>query len=132
MNNLGAALLAIPLSILIFIGFILPFHPEYQDAVRKQQNEARQAALVQESLDGDVSSCLKTQSAWKCFVKLDQMDAATPVPPEAGASRTRRLAAAVPAKDVLAFCLEPRKVDCATRMVGKGWSADDLTSAMKD
>ncbi len=126
----GAALAAAPVALLVYFSFILPFDPEFQDEVRKDREATRQARLVQENLNDDVSSCLKSESAWQCFIKLSKMDIASPVAREAGASRTQRLANTVSADVVLAFCLEPRKVDCATRMVGKGWSDRDLKSAI--
>lgn len=126
----GAGIAAVPVALLVYFSFILPFDPNFQEEVRKDREETGQARLVQENLNGDVSSCLKSESPWQCFVKLSKMDITFPVPREAGASRTQRLANSVSADDVLAFCLEPRKVNCATRMVGKGWSDRALKAAI--
>ncbi len=77
----------------------------------------------------EVSSCAENENPWRCFAYFDQQDTVNPV--ASGATRTERFAAIVPAREVLAFCLEWRKVDCVDQMVGKGWSRTDLVAAME-
>jgi hypothetical protein len=76
------------------------------------------------------SICLKDENPWRCFVAFEREDVLRPV--SSGASRTERMAALTSARDVLAFCLEWRKVDCADRMIGRGWSRDDLMAALEN
>jgi hypothetical protein len=128
----GAVIVAVPASLFLYGVFILPFDPEFQKTRREQAEIRHQAELVQERLDGDVASCLRGESPWRCFLKLEDMDRTDPVPADAGASRIRRLAKSVSAKEVLAFCNQPRKIDCAEQMIGDGYSRDDIRSALEN
>jgi hypothetical protein len=131
-NFVGAVIVAIPISFFLAATIIVPLDPKFQEEMRKRDEERTQARLVQERLDGDVASCLRGESPWKCFLKLETMDRTDPVPTDAGASRIRRLAKSVSAKEVLAFCNQPRKIDCAEQMIGDGYSRDDIQSALED
>jgi hypothetical protein len=89
------------------------------------QSHRQQQALV----DVQVSGCVASENPWRCFVVFEREDVLKPV--ASGASRTERMAALVSAKEVLAFCLEWRKVDCADRMIGRGWPRADLMAALE-
>lgn len=103
--------------------------------IAKAARERRQADTLQRDrqqqarIGYEVSSCAENENPWRCFAYFDQQDAVNPV--ASGASRTERFAAIVPAREVLAFCLEWRKADCADQMIGKGWSRADLVAAME-
>lgn len=129
---LGAVIVAIPTLLFLDATIISPLQMQFQEEMRKRDEERTQARLVQERLDGDVASCLRGESPWNCFLKLGDMDRADPVPPDAGASRIRRLATSVSAQEVLAFCNEPRKIDCAEQMIGDGYSRHDVHSALEN
>lgn len=131
-NIIGAVIVAIPVSFFLAAAIVVPLDPKFQEEMRKRDEERTQARLVQERLDGDVASCLRGESPWNCFVKLETMDRTDPVPADAGASRIRRLAKSVSAGEVLAFCNQPRKIDCAEKMIGDGYSRDDVQSALED
>lgn len=130
-NIIGAVIVAIPVSFLLAAATV-SLAPKFQEEMRKRDEERTHARLVQESLDGDVASCLRGESPWNCFVKLEAMDRTDPVPADAGASRIRRLAKSVSAGEVLAFCNQPRKIDCAEKMIGDGYSRGDVRSALED
>jgi hypothetical protein len=131
-NFVGGIIVGVPALVCIYVALVLPFDPEYQKMSRERAEIARQAELLQKRLDGDVVSCLRGESPWRCFLKLEDMDRTDPVPADAGASRIRRLAKSVSAKEVLAFCNQPRKIDCAEQMIGDGYSRDDIRSALED
>lgn len=131
-NFVGGILVGVPALLCVYAAVVLPFDPEYQRISRERQEKQHQAELVQKRLDGDVASCLRGDSPWKCFLKLEDMDRTDPVPTDAGASRIRRLAMSVSATEVLAFCNQPRKIDCAEQMIGDGYSRDDVRSALED
>jgi hypothetical protein len=103
--------------------------------IAKAARERRQADTLQRHrqhqalIDAQVKGCVSGENPWRCFVVFEREDALNPV--ESGASRTERIAALVSAREVLAFCLEWRKVDCADRMIGKGWSRADLMAALE-
>lgn len=99
-------------------------------AYERKQAEVRQSLRQQQALiDAQVSGCVASSNPWRCFAVFEREDALNPV--ASGASRTERMAALVPAKEVLAFCLEWRKVDCADRMIGKGWARAELIAALE-
>jgi hypothetical protein len=131
-NFVGGIIVGVPALVCIYVALVLPFDPEYQKMSRERAEIARQAELLQKRLDGDVVSCLRGDSPWKCFLKLGDMDRTDPVPPDAGASRIRRLAKSVSAEEVLAFCSQPRKIDCAEQMIGDGYSRSDIQSALEN
>lgn len=103
--------------------------------IAKRAHERRQAEAIQSHrqqqalIDAQVSGCVAGSNPWRCFAVFEHEDALNPV--ASGASRTERMARLVPAREVLAFCLEWRKVDCADRMIGKGWARADLIAALE-
>ena len=100
-------------------------------AKERQQAAVREEILDEQTwIDHDIANCINKESPWRCFVAFDKQDREKPV--RSGLTRTQRMAALVPAKDVLAFCLEWRKVDCADRMIGKGWPKSDLLAVLND
>lgn len=100
--------------------------PEYREKVERQQIALDHLLNV----DRDVASCMQTRSSWQCFVAMETLDRTTPAP--FGISRTRRVAAVAPAHELISLCLEPRKVDCANRMIGHGYSREDVLAALND
>lgn len=99
-------------------------------AYERKQTEARQSLRQQQALvDIQVSGCIAGENPWRCFVVFEREDVLNPL--DSGPSRTERMARLVPAREVLAFCLEWRKVDCADRMIGKGWARADLMAALE-
>jgi hypothetical protein len=126
----GAILLTAVLGTSILCGLALMFDPGIAKASLERKRTDARGRFIREqvSIDEDVSSCVRNENPWRCFVAFADEDRMHPVP--FGASRTQRMAAIAPARDVLAFCLEWRKVDCADLMFGKGWSRAELIQGM--
>lgn len=101
-----------------------------QRAYERRKAETIQSHRQQQALiDAQVSGCVSGENPWRCFVVFEREDGLDPV--ASGASRTERMAALVSAREVLAFCLEWRKVDCADRMIGRGWPRADIMAALE-
>jgi hypothetical protein len=96
-----------------------------------KRNMDKKIEAHQKQIDAEVTQCLSNESPWRCFIKLRDSDGFVPVPRAAIVSRVQRLAETVTAKDVLFFCSEPRKIDCAEQMIGKGYSREVIQAALE-
>lgn len=90
----------------------------------REELEAREA---QAAVDSMIANCVAHEGPWRCFVKLEDLDHTSPI---SGRTRLQRMARMVPAWEVLAFCTEPRKVDCADRMIGVAYSRESILAGM--
>ncbi|NTF17978.1 hypothetical protein G6L37_06145 [Agrobacterium rubi] len=124
-KNALKALFAVVLFISLFgsgLSMLFLLSPTGEEA------EARRILDAQKKeMSFDVRGCLMTLGPWRCFLQLDAKDVADPVK---GLARTAVLAEIVTAKQVIAACTEQRRVDCADRMFGKGYSNEDILAAI--
>ena len=88
---------------------------------------SREASEASARVDSEVADCVVHEGPWRCFVKLENLDRAAPI---SGGTRLQRMARMVPAWEVLAFCTEPRKVDCADRIISAAYSREDILGGM--
>lgn len=105
-----------------FLAFCAALSPTEEE--RAAAETERKAASAMTTM---IADCAAQEGPWRCFVKLEALDAAEPLD---GRTRLQHLARMVPAWQVLAFCTEPRFVDCADRMVGKAYSRDEILAAI--
>lgn len=104
------------------IAVVAAVSPSQAEVSRRQSRDRAETAIT-----SMVANCAAQEGPWKCFVKLEAADASDPIK---APTRLQRLARIVPAWEVLAFCTEPRQVDCADRMVGKAYSREDILAGM--
>ncbi|NTF17977.1 hypothetical protein G6L37_06140 [Agrobacterium rubi] len=90
----------------------------------RDELEAREADAA---LTSFVANCVARDGPWRCFVSLEGLDRSTPI---SGETRLERMARMVPAWEVLAFCTERRKIDCADRMIGTAYSREQILEGM--
>lgn len=123
----GKTLLVVTVFLFLFgsmLSFAMLLSPSQEEVAARKELEARERSVA-----ATVRTCLSSQGPWRCFLTLESADAADPVE---GVLRTRELAKITTAKQLLAFCTEPRKVDCADQIVGKGYSSEDILAAMEE
>ncbi|WP_327211332.1 hypothetical protein [Rhizobium leguminosarum] len=80
-------------------------------------------------VDDEVRECLETRGAWRCYEDVLYEDATHRVR-YGSTSRVERLARMVDVKEMLAFCDYGSKVDCANRIVGHGYTREQVSSVL--
>lgn len=97
-----------------------------------EQIEQRQTRIsFEQSSHEEVSNCLSMSTPWRCLQKMSVSDGASPPPAGVTDTRVSYLMKLVSLKDVLQFCTASNEVNCAEKLVGYGYSNQDVLQALR-
>jgi hypothetical protein len=98
----------------------------YREAHAPEEEKLAYSRIV----DGEVRQCLAGRGAWRCYEEVRYEDDTHRVR-YGSISRVERLARTVDIKEMLAFCDYGSKVDCANRIVGHGYTREQVAAALQ-